>query len=185
MSSYLQNKNVIKFRPLIWKLAGIVLFFMSQSFDQALAIEKQLHTVAGEMRYRLNDKTHECNFFLNNTPILNIKCEFAYLPEVLSHFRGKIGSFDEVIILQESLMGNACNGGPLHLIALKKSKTFLISGPIDFCGGSTPVIEREGEGISITFPGGAPNRGTGHVPVERWIFVNGQLKKEQGWGVLH
>ena len=52
-----------------------------------------------------------------------------------------------------------------------------VSGPLDFCGGKDPVIKHQGEIISIAFPGGPPNRGSGHIPTEKWKYRNGQLKK--------
>lgn len=155
----------------------LMLLIFSQTVTLALAKEELVKTVAGKVSLTRNEKTAQCEVLLDHKPILTMGCEFAYLPEITAHFRGTLGRFDEVVVLQENPMGNACNGGPLHLIGLKKNKTYNVSGALDFCGGKDPIIEHKGEIISITFPSGPPNRGSGHIPAERWIFQNGQLKK--------
>jgi hypothetical protein len=138
---------------------------------------QRIATVAGELQSILNNKTLECSVLLNNKPILKFDCEGAFPPKVVADFRKELGKLDEVVILQEAPMGNACNGGPLHFIGLRKDKSYQVSGPLDFCGGKTPVVKHQGEIISITFPGGPPNRGSGHIPTEKWKYHNGQLKK--------
>lgn len=160
-------------------LLVLMLLIFIQTVTPALAKEELVNTVAGNVRFTRNEKTSQCEVLLEHKPILKIECEFAYVPKITAHFRGTLGRFDEVVVLQENPMGNACNGGPLHLIGLKKDKSYYVSGPLDFCGGKDPIIELQGEIISITFPSGPPNRGSGHIPAERWIFQNGQLKKSR------
>ncbi|HBG06223.1 MAG: hypothetical protein A2075_00745 [Geobacteraceae bacterium GWC2_58_44] len=155
----------------------ILLLTLGLSLHESFGEEKRLDTVAGEIRYIRNEKTSRCNVLLDNKSILKMECEFAYLPEIRGDFRENLGKFDEVVVLQENPMGNACNGGPLHLIGLRKDKSYQVSGPLDFCGGKDPIIKHTGEMISIIFPGGPPNRGTGDIPTEKWIFGNGKLKK--------
>jgi hypothetical protein len=75
-------------------------------------------------------------------------------------------------------MGNACNGGPLHVLGLGKSHHLALPPPIDFCGGADPVIRRSGSKVVIELPGGPPNRGTGHLPGETWIFEKGSLLRQ-------
>jgi hypothetical protein len=151
--------------------------FLGILYTVVFAEEKRVPTVAGEIRYVRSEKTSECSVLLNDKLILKIDCEGAFLPDVVGDFREKLGKLDELVILQEMPMGNACNGGPLHFIGLSKNKSYRVSGPLDFCGGKAPVIKHQGEIISITFPGGPPNRGTGYIPTEKWIYRNGQLKK--------
>ena len=153
--------------------------FWCLSITNSLATEKLTNTVAGEFKYSLNETTSVCNIELNNNSILKFKCDYDYLPKIAGHFKGKIGTFSELIVLQERPMGNACNGGPLHIIGLRENKSFHISGPLDFCGGKSPIIKQTGEIITITFPGGPPNRGEGIIPTENWTYRDGHLKKIQ------
>lgn len=155
----------------------LIFFLLVLSSSSTYAEGQRIPTVAGELQSILDNRTSECSVLLNNKPILKFDCEGAFLPKVVADFRGTLGKLDEVVVLQETPMGNACNGGPLHFIGLRKDKSYRVSGPLDFCGGKYPVIKHQGEIISIIFPGGPPNRGSGHIPTEKWKYRNGQLKK--------
>ncbi|MCW5603858.1 MAG: hypothetical protein KIT18_04860 [Burkholderiales bacterium] len=146
-------------------------------FSTVHAEEGRISTVAGEMQYTLDEKTRECTFLLNEKPIHKINCEAAFLPKVIGHFREGLGPVDQLVVVQENPMGNACNGGPLHLIGLRKDRSYSVSAPLDFCGGKDPVLRRDGKDVFITFPGGPPNRGTGRIPAERWVYRDGQVKE--------
>jgi hypothetical protein len=146
-------------------------------FSIVHAEERRISSIAGEVKYSLNEKTSECIFLLNEKPIHKIDCEAAFLPIVIGDFREGLGPVDQLIVVQENPMGNACNGGALHLIGLRKDATYSVSPPLDFCGGKDPVLRRERKNVFITFPGGAPNRGTGRIPTERWVYQDGQIKE--------
>lgn len=146
-------------------------------FSTAHAEEKRLSTVAGEVKYAFNEKTSECIFLLNDKPIHKIGCDAAFLPEVISNFQGELSSIDQLIVVQERPMGNACNGGPLHFIGLRKDQSYSVSSPLDFCGGKDPVLKRKGMDVFITFPGGPTNRGIGKIPTERWLYRDNQVKR--------
>ena len=98
-------------------------------------------------------------------------------PAILTAFRDGLPPYDEIVVLQQYSAGNACNGGPLWFLGLKRTGAFTISEPIDFCGGRDPVIERHGAAIVLTFPGGPPNHGTEPVPTEVWEFVHGKARQ--------
>lgn len=140
----------------------------------AVAEQKSLPTVAGQLTYLLNETTSQCEVRLNQKIILKLDCEGAYLPAVLGNFRGNFGGVDQLVVFQELPMGNACNGGPLHLIGLRKNQSYLIK-PIDFCGGEDPVVKASDSSVTITFPSGPPNRGKGRIPTEKWEFKNAKL----------
>ena len=142
----------------------------------ALAEENKADSVAGTIQYNINKSNHQCEFLLNNKVILNFDCGFSYTPQLLGTYNGSFGEFIQVLIFQESPMGNACNGGSLHLIGIRKDKSQLIIKPIDFCGGADPAITNTQNSINITFPGGPPNIGEGTIPTESWVF-NGKLTK--------
>ncbi len=142
----------------------------------ASAQEHQIETAAGEIRYFKNTASSECNFVRGKDVILKFGCKWSYPPLVLGDFKN-VGSLKEVVVIQESPMGNACNGGPLHFIAVTADGKYKATGPLDFCGGKDPEISRSGSALVITFPGGPPNRGTGIIPTERWLYSEGEIKR--------
>jgi hypothetical protein len=146
-------------------------------FSTVQAEEKRVTTVAGDVKYSLNEKNSECVFILNEKPIYKMGCEAAFLPEVIGDFREGFGSVDQLVVIQERPMGNACNGGPLHFMGFRKDASYSVSGPLDFCGGKDPVLKRKGMDVFITFPGGPTNRGNGRIPTERWVYRNNQVQK--------
>jgi hypothetical protein len=144
----------------------------------AAAAGTTIDTVAGELTCIKDEIIMECITSLNKKTILHFDCEFALEPKVIGDFRGYLGTMDEVIVLQERLLGSACNGGPLHIIGLRKNKSYLVTGPLDFCGGKAPIIEHNNNSIFITFPSSPQNRGPGIILTEKWFYRNGELKKE-------
>ena len=124
-----------------------------------------------------NETTHQCEVLVNRISSLKFDCEEAYLPRVVANYSGALGKLLEVLIIQELPGGNACNGGPLHILAITQEKKPLVADPIDFCGGKDPVVSRKGQAVLITLPGGAPNRGEGFIPTERWSYQEGVLHR--------
>lgn len=104
------------------------------------------------------------------------------LPSVLARFDPGVPPFDEVVLLQQQMMSNACNGGPLWFLGLRRDGSWSVSSPIDFCGGADPVVSREGERIRIDIPGGPANRGEGTVPGETWVYEEGEVRRIAGAG---
>jgi hypothetical protein len=96
---------------------------------------------------------------------------------VLRDAHAPIAPFDQVIVFQQSGMGNACNGGPIWFLGLKRDGSYRVSDRIDFCGGKDPVVSIKKGWIEVTLPGGLANRGTGTVPTERWIYRDGVVKR--------
>ena len=74
-------------------------------------------------------------------------------------------------------MGNACNGGPIHFLGIRQSGAFQLSGPLDFCGGPDPIVKQDVPLITVTIPGGPPNRGAGTLATEVWCYEAGKLVK--------
>ena len=141
-------------------------------------------TVAGELTItRLGDDAFEGPFRieLGGRPVIETDNDKPVdgmpIPAILTSFRDGLAPYDEVVVLQQSTAGNACNGGPIWFLGLTRSGSFTISAPIDFCGGADPVIERRGAAIVLTFPGGPPNHGTEPVPTEVWEFANGKARQ--------
>jgi len=138
-------------------------------------------TIAGELTItRLGDDVFAGPFRIalddrlvirtdNDKPVVGMP-----IPRILTSFRDRLAPYDEIVVLQQSTAGNACNGGPIWFLGLMRSGAFTVSEPIDFCGGADPLIERRGGAIRLTFPGGPPNHGTEPVPTEVWQFKNGK-----------
>ena len=64
----------------------------------AVAEQKSLPTVAGQLTYLLNEATSQCEVRLNQKMILKLDCDGAYLPAVLGNFRGNFGGVDQLIV---------------------------------------------------------------------------------------
>ncbi|MBS7458783.1 hypothetical protein [Coralloluteibacterium stylophorae] len=94
--------------------------------------------------------------------------EYVLPPQLLFRSEEPVAGWDEVLVLQESFPGNACNGGPLWVVALDRDGGQRADGPLDFCGGAAPAIRANASGLEIVVPGGPRNRVRGEVPAERW-----------------
>ena len=130
----------------------------------------------------LNTSTHQCEVLVNHAPVLKVDCyRSASLPRVIANYSGGFGSLQQVLVFQELPAGNACNGGPLHILAIAADKKPLVADPIDFCGGKDPLISRKGKTLLITLPGGPPNRpipgSTVLIPTQKWSYKEGLLTR--------
>lgn len=101
------------------------------------------------------------------------------LPRVLARFRGP-APFDEVLVLQQRMYGNACSGGPLWLLALRSGRMPVLSPAIDHCGGGEPGLDADAEALRITLPGAPATDAQGAVATERWEFRDGTLRRLAG-----
>lgn len=105
------------------------------------------------------------------------KFEDFPIPEVLRRYPQGIAPFDEVLVFQQQMRGNACNGGPLWILGLRRDGSHAVSDPIDFCGGRDPQLTATREALTITLPGGPLNRGEGTIPTETWRYRDGKLER--------
>jgi hypothetical protein len=99
------------------------------------------------------------------------------VPSIVKHVSKGVPPFDEVIIFQQNMWGNACDGRPIWFLGVNKSGSFNISNDIDFCGGEAPAIKEERDKIIVSIRGGPPNRGKGSIPQATWIYQNGQARR--------
>lgn len=99
------------------------------------------------------------------------------VPRVLHRYPQGIAPFDETIVFQQDMRGNACDGGPLWILGLKRDGTYAISDPVDFCGGKAPQLSATREQLTIVLPGGPLNRGEGRLPTETWRYRDGKLTR--------
>lgn len=139
---------------------------------------QQIETALGQIQYAINEDSSQCEFKHQEQLLMSFSCEFAYPPSVLGVFDGEFGEFTQVVILQESPMGNACNGGNLHLLGIRADNSAKDAGEISFCGGLDPELKIDPKQIIILFPGSTPNRGEGETESEMWVF-DGSLTKSE------
>ncbi len=98
-------------------------------------------------------------------------------PRILQRYRQGIAPFDEVVVFQQDMYGNACDGGPLWMLGLKRDGSYAISEPIDFCGGKAPQLSATRDALTIVLPGGPLNRGEGEIPAETWRYRDGKVER--------
>lgn len=155
---------------------------------QTGAAKDSLHTIAGDLR--IIELKSNCRYqvVLNDKLVLSTNCDdestrYYATPEptIHSYFKSLTGTsgFEEVVLLQMQMLGNACDGGDLIFLGLRKNGTYSLSKPIEFCGGRPPVINWSANKITVVLPGGPPNRGTGYIPSETWVYRNGIVSKSR------
>jgi len=153
----------------------------------APTLKQRLVTVAGELRILQLDEGMLGRRFvikLNNDLVLTTDGddessryhEFP-VPKIVKHVSRRVPPFDEVVVFQQNMWGNACDGGPIWFLGVKKNGSFDISNEIDFCGGAAPIITEERDRIIVSIRGGPPNRGNGYVPGATWIYQNGEARQ--------
>lgn len=151
----------------------------------AQQVKERLATPAGEIRVTQLDTGALGNKFavtLGDKSVLQTNGEEAGLfsdspvPSILKRY-DRVEPFDTVVVFQQNMWGNACDGGPLWFLGLKRDGSFSVSAPIDFCGGRRPVIKQTAGRIVVTLPGGPPNRGSGYIPTETWVYENGRVRQ--------
>lgn len=98
-------------------------------------------------------------------------------PRILQRYEHGIAPFDQVFVFQQDMRGNACDGGPLWILGLRRDGSHAISKPIDFCGGKAPQLSATREQLTIVLPGGPTNRGEGTVPSEIWRYRDGEVTR--------
>src|SRR5262245_33302158 len=167
----------------IFLIAGVT----GQVFGQTPPVTKDsLHTIAGELKIVEVKASCQFKLILNDKVILKTDCDdestrYYATPEPTIHTYYKslegLGEFEEVVLLQMQMLGNACDGGDLIFLGLKKNGSFSLSNSIDFCGGRPPIITWGSDKGTVFIPGGPPNRGTGYIPSETWIYEKGRVTK--------
>ena len=145
------------------------------------AEEESVPSTIVPIRMVRNTSTDQCEVLVNHSPVLKVDCyPVTFLPRVLANYSGGFGSLQQVLVFQELTDGNACNGGPLHILAIAAHKKPLVADPIDYCGGPDPLISRKGKTLIITLPGRHPNHpidSTVWIPTEKWSYKEGLLTR--------
>jgi len=157
----------------------------AQAQEQSSSVfADNLKTIAGELKIVPLNESCKFNVTLNGKIVLRTDCQDESnvwsgtpIPVIHTFYKSGVRPFDEVVLLQMNMLGNACDGGPLLFIGLKEDKSYSLSESIDFCGGAPPVITWSDSKVTVLIPGGPPNRGTGYIPAETWTYQNGLVKQ--------
>ena len=162
----------------------LLMIICSVAFGQTT--KDSLHTIAGDLKIIEIKPYCQYDVTLNEKSVLRTNCDdesskFYDTPEPTIHTYykslGGLGEFEEVVLFQMQMLGNACDGGDLIFLGLKKNANYSLSQNIGFCGGRPPVITWSPDKVTVYLPGGPPNRGTGYIPSETWIYVKGSVTK--------
>jgi hypothetical protein len=150
--------------------------------------DDNLKTIAGELRIVALKDSCKFNVTLNGKVVLGTDCDdernawsSTPIPGIHTYYKSQgVRPFDEVVLLQMNMLGNACDGGPLLFLGLKGDQTFSLSESIDFCGGAAPVVTWSDSKVTVLIPGGPPNRGAGYIPAETWVYEKGVVRRLKG-----
>src|SRR6185295_1915194 len=116
---------------------------------QTPATKDSLHTIAGDLKIVEVKANCQFNVTLNDKVILKTNCDdesstYYATPEPTIHTYYKslagLDDFAEVVLFQMQMLGNACDGGDLIFLGLKRDGSHLLSKGIGFCGGRPPVV---------------------------------------------
>lgn len=150
------------------------------------AANDRLPTIAGELKIVELEAHCKYQVLLDEKVILKTDChdessEYYATPKPTIHTYYKplagLGNFEELILFQMQMLGNACDGGDLLFLGVRKNGTHLLSKPVPFCGGRQPVITWAPDKVTVFIPGGPPNRGKGYIRSETWVYERGSVKK--------
>lgn len=173
-------------RALLVALSLIVCFAALASGQTTPAAIDSLHTIAGQLTILEMEAHCKYNILLAGKIIFQTDCQnesnkYYATPEPTIHTFHKslagVGDFDEVVLFQMQMLGNACDGGDLIFLGLRKNGSYVLSNGIDFCGGRPPIITWGPDKVTVLIPGGPPNRGKGYIPADTWVYESGRVKK--------
>ena len=143
-----------------------------------------LYTVAGLLKVIVHEESCRYEVVLNGKRIWHSDCHATSsaeadmpIPTIHTYYKQGVQPFAEVILMQQQMVGNACNGGPLWFIGLYQDGSYALSQRIAFCGGRQPIVTWSENKITVVLPGGPPHRGTRIIPTVTWVYENGQVKQ--------
>jgi hypothetical protein len=154
-------------------IAVAVLMSIPSSFAQER--NYSIDTVAGKLTVSSKFGELNCIIKLGAKVIANYECDYS--PHVLNHFKKDVAPFDEIIVFQNVMTGNACDGLDIFFIGINKDKKYEISESIPYCGGPAPIIVIEKGKVTVTLPRHRANRGNNYINKEVWIFEDGALRQ--------
>lgn len=95
----------------------------------------------------------------------------------LFRYFGPLPPFAGVVLLGWRSPGNACFGfNGLTFLSIRSDGTWE-RADVPYCAGPEPIITSTSSAITIRIPAAPPNRGTGIIPGETWVYRRGKVKK--------
>jgi len=99
-----------------------------------------------------------------------------YIPKIHTYYKPGLENFEGEIVLLEFISGgNACPGGALQFLNLRRNELPRLSNLVDAC--IPPIVTWDYGKVTLFFPRSPVLRGTGFLPAETWIYQNGVAKK--------
>jgi hypothetical protein len=95
----------------------------------------------------------------------------------LYRYFGPMPPFAGVVLLAWRAPGNACFGPDgLTFVSVRDDGTWE-RADVPYCAGPPPVITWTPASITVRIPPHPPNRGTGTIPGETWVYSSGVVSK--------
>ena len=153
-----------KMKHIFFLATPVALFFSSYSFaDKMPSIDTSVEKGV-------------CSISVGGIEVENYSCASSRAPALLSYsYLYELGG--SVMVFIDKPMGNACDGGPLHIINQDDNGKYKKLSTIDFCGGHYPAIISEPTKLTIKIPSIIGEGGRENIPSEKWILKDGELTK--------
>lgn len=138
------------------------------------------NTTFAEQMPRVNTSVEKdiCSIKVDNELIDSYKCEYSRAPSILSYsYLYEAGK--KILVFIDSPLGNACDGGPLHVFSKTEDETYKPLKIIDFCGGHYPSITSGPENFMINIPSISIDGTDKKIPAEIWELKNNDLVKRK------
>lgn len=119
-----------------------------------------------------------CSIKIDGVEVDKYSCEDSRAPMLLS-YSYLYESDRAVMVFIDKPMGNACDGGPLHVISKNNDNKYNILKSIDFCGGHYPAILSDAIKLMILIPSIDIEGTNEKIPSEKWIFKDDKLVKNR------
>lgn len=95
----------------------------------------------------------------------------------LVRYFGAIPPFENVLLFSWRGPGNLCFGSyGLTFLGIREDGTWE-QADVPYCAGPSPAISSSPVDVTIHIPPHPPNRGTGTIPGETWIYKDGRVRK--------
>lgn len=179
-----QKRLRVRIRFWLTVVFGTTVFNHACADSSPARVVDQVATSAGLLQVEELERGCRYRVVLGAKEILQSDCERratpaddAPIPAVHTYYKSGIEPFVDVVLLQQQMLGNACNGGPFWLVALRPDKSFFVSKLIDYCGGAPAEITWTAQQLELVFPSAPLNRGAGTSKTERWRFKEGVLRQ--------
>lgn len=155
----------------------LFLFTLCSALSLAQGRVYSVNTKAGKIRVESTEGTLGCSIKLNKKVILyDDVCDFS--PQILKHYKNPVTPFSEVLVFQDSMLGNACDGTNVFILGIKENGNYTISDPIEYCGGPKPIVAISSGRVTITLPKFI-SRGNDRIAKEIWIYEKEKLIKQK------